>query len=334
MSMKSPKCAALLCAAAPLRQALALAPVMALGVTVLGCGSKLPTGSGDSGGDEEAGDGGGDGSLAWEDLRLQSSASLTEAFASGGGLYAAAEDGQVYLRAEGAWTPINLDTNDALNGIWGRVDGASARVVAVGDSGAIASFDGTAWAAANTLGSVNLESVAGLSEDSLIAVGWGGAFELVGGAWEVQTIPETPQLNHVWTDGTVVVAVGQEGAISTRRGGTWTTTTHESRKALYGVSGTGPNDLWAVGEDGLLLHFDGGAWTEVPTGTTSSLWAVLARSPSEVIVVGSSGVAFRTDGVDIVDLPTGVNNNLYGLSVSIANVVWAVGSQGMTLRLY
>lgn len=334
MSMKSLMCVAPLRAAAPLRRGRALPSMVALGLTLFGCGSKLPTGSEDSGGEEDGGDGGGGGGLAWEDLRLQSSASLTEAFASGGGLYASAEDGRVYLRAEGAWTPIELDTNDALNGIWGRVDGASARVVAVGDSGAIAGFDGTAWTAANTLGSVNLESIAGLSEDNLIAVGWGGAFELVEGAWVVQTVPETPQLNHVWTDGTVVVAVGQEGSIATRRAGTWTTITHESRKALYGVSGTSPNDLWAVGEDGLLLHFDGGAWTEVPTGTTSSLWGVLARSPSEVIVVGSSGVAFRTDGVDIVDLPTGVNNNLYGLSVSIANVVWAVGSQGMTLRLY
>ncbi|MBL8617630.1 MAG: hypothetical protein JNM72_18625 [Deltaproteobacteria bacterium] len=334
MSMKSLMYVAPLRAAGPLRRGRALPSMVALGLTLFGCGSKLPTGSEDSGGEEDGGDGGGAGGLAWEDLRLQSSASLTEAFASGGGLYATAEDGRVYLRAEGAWTPIELDTNDALNGIWGRVDGASARVVAVGDSGAIAGFDGTAWTAANTLGSVNLESIAGLSEDNLIAVGWGGAFELVEGAWVVQTVPETPQLNHVWTDGTVVVAVGQEGSIATRRAGTWTTITHESRKALYGVSGTSPNDLWAVGEDGLLLHFDGGAWTEVPTGTTSSLWGVLARSPSEVIVVGSSGVAFRTDGVDIVDLPTGVNNNLYGLSVSIANVVGGVGSLGMPLRLY
>lgn len=310
--------------------ALLLAPA-----ALTGCGGKLPTGGDDTAGaDDEGGGDDGAAQVAWEDLRLQSAASLTEAFASGGGLYAAAEDGKVYLRAQGAWTPIDLDTNDPLNGIWGRVDGDSAQLVAVGDSGAVATFDGATWTATNTLGSVNLESVAGLSEDSLIAVGWGGAFELVDGAWVTQVVPETPQLNHVWTDGTVIVAVGQDGAIATRRAGTWETTTHASRKALYGVSGSGANDLWAVGEDGLLLRFDGATWTEVPTGTTSSLWAVLARGPGEAIVVGSGGVAFSTDGVEIRDLPTGVNNNLYGISVSIANVVWAVGSQGMTLRLY
>lgn len=313
----------------PLSAALWLAGAASLGA----CGGKLPDDSDDSGDTGAAGGDGGDASLAWEDVRLESASSFTGAFASGAGLYATAEDGKVYLRSQGTWQGFELDTRDPLNGVWGRVDGATVQVVGVGDGGAIATFDGASWSAANALGNANMESIAGVDEQNLIAVGWAGIFELVEGEWVFQAVPENPQFNHVWYDGTVAVAVGEEGAISMRRAGTWTTTFHSSRKKLYGVSGASATELWAVGEGGLLLRYDGSQWTEIPTNTTSSLWAVLARGPNDAVVVGSNGVAFQTDGAEITDLPTGVDNNLYALAVSSTNTVWAVGNRGMTLRL-
>lgn len=316
--------------AAPSRSAWLLVGFAAL----LGaCGGKLPASSDDSGdtGGGEGGDGGA--ALAWEDVRMETASSFTGAFASGTGLYATAEDGKVYLRSQGAWETITLDTRESLNGVWGRVDGATVQVVGVGDGGAIATFDGEQWTAANSLGNANMESIAGVDESDLLAVGWAGIFELIEGEWVYQPVPENPQFNHVWFDGTVAVAVGEDGAISMRRAGTWTTTFHPSGKKLYGVSGASATELWAVGEGGLLLRYDGSQWNEIPTNTTASLWAVLARGANDAVVVGSNGVAFQTDGAEINDLPTGVDNNLYALSASSTNTIWAVGNRGMTLRL-
>ena len=310
-----------------------LALCWAFALPLAACGSKLPAASDDSAAGE--GDGAGDGGaeIAWEDVRYETATSFTGAFASGAGLYATAEDGNVYLRSQGTWQTFEQDTREALNGAWGRVDGSTVQMVAVGDGGTVAAFDGEGWSASNALGNANMESIGGADESDLLAVGWAGIFELIEREWVFQPVPDNPQFNHVWFDGSVAVAVGEDGAISMRRGGTWTTTYHPSGKKLYGVSGSSATELWAVGEDGLLLRYDGSSWNEIPTNTDASLWAVLARGPNDAIVVGSNGVAFRTDGAEVTQLPTGVDNNLYAIAISATNTVWAVGNRGMTLRL-
>jgi hypothetical protein len=59
--------------------------------------------------------------------------------------------------------------------------------------------------------------------------------------------------------------------------------------ALYGVSGTGFNDIWAVGDGGLVLHSDGIVWTaqsNTMIPSTVTLFDVIALSATEIYVVG------------------------------------------------
>jgi hypothetical protein len=318
---------------------LRLSLILIVSLQMAACSEDTPKGKGEDSGDSgagEGGDGGGDGGageVVWEDLSLESNLTLTGCFASGAGLYASAEDGGVYLRSQGTWSRAELTGDEALNGIWGRVDGETVQVMAVGDGGTVATFDGAAWNETRDLGTANMESVSGIYETDLMAVGWGGAFERIDGAWTFQAIDGNPQFNHVWYDGTTAVAVGEEGVIATYRAGVWTTYTHSSRAKLYGVTGTSNGEFWVVGEGGLVLRSSGADWQVVDVGTSASIWAVQAVNGTQVYLGGSNGEAFRTDGVTTEVLNTGTDKNIYAICASSAGVVWATGSLGLTLRL-
>jgi hypothetical protein len=313
-----------------------LARLAAVAVLVAACKPKPEPGDGDDSADSGSGDGadGGGGAVVWDDLRLETSATLTCGFPSGAGFYAAADDGDVYLRQEGAWVSMGLDVDAQLNGVWGQADLSSTSIVAVGDGGVVASFDGTAWAAATDLGTANMEAVSGSSPADLVAVGWGGAYTWDGAAWTFSPIDGNPQFNGVWSDGFTSIAVGEGGAIATRgTDGAWALEEHPSRARLYDVSGDATGEVWAVGEGGTALRRGTAGWEVVETPTAVPLWGVHVVSSTAVYVVGNNGFAARWDGSAWVELPTGVDNNLYNVEASETGTVWAVGNRGMALRL-
>ncbi len=75
---------------------------------------------------------------------------------------------------------------------------------------------------------------------------------------------------------------------------------------VFGVWGSGPNDIWAVGghEDqpatsGVIWQFDGDDWSRqdiASDGNSPILYKVWGRSPTEVYAVGSMGTALHYDG--------------------------------------
>jgi len=281
-----------------------------------------------------SGDGGGDNSsVVWDDLHLESSVTLTGGFASGAGFFATGEDGEVYVRSEGEWRQEGVNSDEPLNGIWGVRTADINYAVVVGDGGTVARLDDSGWGVNQELNTANMEAIDSADGSSLVAVGWGGAYRYEGGAWAFQTMDGNPQFNSVWTDGSVAVAVGQDGVIATSRGGDWTVENLPSRIALNGVSGTGASDIWIVGEDGTVLHNTGSGWEQLDVGTSGTLWSVHAVPSDGAYIVGNNGFAIRHDGTDITELPTGVDNNLYNVTGSGGGVIWAVGNRGATLRL-
>ncbi len=270
--------------------------------------------------------------VVWDELRIESSVTLTGAFPSGAGFYATGDDGEVYLRAEGEWAPMGLDLGEGLNGIWGENSGGVLRMVAVGDGGTVVRYaDG--WTVDATLGTANMEAVAGTSVDDLVAVGWGGAYAWTGAGWEFLPITGNPRFNDVWSDGVNAVAVGEEGVIAVRTSEGWTAEAPAGIVNLTAVSGTSASDIWAVGDAGTVLHYDGTAWTEVESPAQATLWGVVALGADQTYIVGNNGFAARWDGTGWTELPTGVDNNLYDVSVSPDGVIWACGNRGMALRL-
>jgi cysteine-rich repeat protein len=100
---------------------------------------------------------------------------------------------------------------------------------------------------------------------------------------------------------------------------------------LYGVSGTGPSDVYAYGQD-LILHFDGSMWQQMDTRELATsrddvnaflgLWA-FARN--DAFAVGYLGVIARWDGKVWTHMESGVASTLSGVWGSAPDHVFVVG---------
>lgn len=299
------------------------------------CGDKDPA---SAGGDDSAADSGtapddGEDTPVWTDLRLESSQTLTGCYASGAGLFVTTEDGQVWSRAEGAWSQIDLDTDgNALNAIWGTGAGTDATLVVIGDGGTAAQWAAEAWTQAD-VGTANIESIDGPSATDLLAVGGGSYFVWDGSTWSARAIEGNPRLNAVWYGGQVAWAAGEDGLLARWRGEDWETWNHESRVRLYGVGASGSGTVIAAGEAGVVLSWDGATWVALESPTDVSLWALDVDASGVATVVGNNGEAWRYAAGAWTALPTGVDNNLYAVCSSPTGTLWAVGNRGMALRL-
>ncbi|MCB9779043.1 MAG: hypothetical protein H6742_10800 [Alphaproteobacteria bacterium] len=268
----------------------------------------------------------------WTEVSFETSESVTGVYASGvNEAWVSVTGGKVRLFQAGSWndTPIDVDGED-INGIWGSGSGAAATVVAVGDAGYIGQYEGT-WTLTD-VGTANFESVDGPTANNLLAVGWGGLYTNASGTWTFVRLDGDPRFNHIWYDGTVGAAVGEEGVLAIYSGGEWTLSEDEDRRSFYGVSGTGVNDIWAVGEGGVVLHWNGTTWEDRSPDTRKSVWGVWAATVNDVYIVGNQGLAMKLIGGEWTDLPTGVNKNLYAVHGTGVNDVWAVGGFGTALR--
>ena len=76
-------------------------------------------------------------------------------------------------------------------------------------------------------------------------------------------------------------------------GGGWNVVDSPTTALLYGVWGSGPDDVFAVGGGGTVLHYDGQRWTPMRSDSSAILYAVWGPSARETFVVGSNGTIVR-----------------------------------------
>jgi hypothetical protein len=106
--------------------------------------------------------------------------------------------------------------------------------------------------------------------------------------------------------------------------------------SLYGIWGSGPNDVFAVG--GTILHYDGTSWSAMASGTSAVLLGVWGSSSTNVFAVGAGGggvsvppnvkVILHYDGTSwsAMTVPPGPGT-FGGLWGSSATDVFAVGTK-------
>jgi hypothetical protein len=173
-----------------------------------------------------------------------------------------------------------------LNAVWSS---SPTNVVAVGDSGFVVHYDGTAWTP--------------------------------------QTSGTTQHLNAVWgsASGVAIFAVGDGGTILSFDGTSWQTQTSGTAQSLYGIWGASPSDIFAVGGGGTILHYDGNAWTTQNSGSAVALRGVWGTSGSSVYIVGDASTIMRYDGTSWTPQPAGASMDFRGVWGSSPTNVFAVG---------
>ncbi|MBN1337591.1 MAG: hypothetical protein JXB39_16680 [Deltaproteobacteria bacterium] len=282
--------------------------------------------------------------VVWASERAETSELFTGVYASGQGVYATSTGGMIWtFKQSTGWRTEDAGVEEEdLNDIWGIGAGDSVEYFAVGDAGKV--FHVSAGGTNNDdLGTANFEAIGGPGASLLYAVSWGGVYAWDGDVWTYESVPAAAKINDVWATVDVAIAVGENGVILRREGGTegWQPMVSPTSNALFGVGGATIADLWAVGHNGTVINFDGTIWREydmdedtpgVQTITGQSLWDVWGIQNNAVYAVGNNGTAFMYDGDVWVDLPTGVDNNLYAVHGSSGFDVWAVGNRGMTIH--
>jgi hypothetical protein len=193
-----------------------------------------------------------------------------------------------------------------------------------------------------------LLSVNGRAADDVWAVGANvpGEGPLVvhwdGAAWEtLDTRHLTHDLWWTWLEGDAAVwAVGSSGAVARydRTTGEWEVEQLDDAATLFGVWGSGPDDVWVVGSDVSLTsdgarawHYDGVAWSAVAlppaAAAVSALFKVWGRGADDVWMCGAHGMVLRWQGEGWTVVPTGSTAELFTVSGS-DDEVWVAGGAG------
>lgn len=176
----------------------------------------------------------------------------------------------------------------------------------------------------------SLEGVSIVSVTDAWAVGrTGDIVRWNGSAWSAAASPTVEDLFDISllnaTDGW---AVGASGKILRWNGSTWSEFVDVGAEQLNAVSMRSSSDGWAVGESGGIYQWDGVAWGSVASPVGSRLRDVLAVSASDAWAFGTSGKILRWDGVSWSEFVDTGNDDWYdGFAVS-ASDAWLVGNSG------
>ena len=286
--------------------------------------------------------------IQWVDRTIETSTTLTAVYSGGTGAWVVGEGGQSWQLSQGRADPLDTQTQADLLGLWGRGDGTSAEVVAVGYAGTVLDLVADAWVPSEdeALGTVNFEDVDG-SPDDLTAVSATGIYRFDGDRWAFEDNGFNASLRavHVAASGEAW-AVGDNGVVLRRSGGAWESLTGApSGVDLRDVHSNG-TDVYFVGNRGTMWRWNGDGFDVIDTDTAVNLSSVWVAPAGTAYVVGNNGVALRWDpdkpppedadsdavpgGFD--ELPTGTPSNLYAVYGSGEANIWAVGNRGAVFR--
>ncbi|MDD3814611.1 MAG: hypothetical protein PHZ02_08190 [Desulfocapsaceae bacterium] len=253
---------------------------------------------------------------------------------SGGLMYIAGSDGIYSLTSGGStWVQVLADSN-GISDIWGT-DGSDIWAVGdriyhfngSSWSTVISNVD-----PANQWGELN--SVSGSSTSNVLAVGSSGRIlRYQGSAWSsMTTIPEYT-IYDLWHDSdTSLCAVGENGLIIHSNGTSWTPMASATNKSLAAVCGWGNGHFLAAGVGGTVQYYNGSFWTLLTSNTTEDLNDVWCLAPDSAYVVGSNGKILLCDGAGCsVQGTDGTTSNLHAV-YSSALGSYAAGVGGVLMK--
>ena len=221
-------------------------------------------------------------------------------------------------------------TDRVLWSVWGD-DG---QVFAVGDEGAIVTFDGKRWLAHAAPSPLHLHGVWGRRADQVYAVGdFATVIEFDGSHWR--------EIHRLGVDVSAVAVagfgphdlfvVGDEGLILRSDGVGFERIDARTRDALYALWGHDADHVLAVGDFGAILRWNGREWSSFSAGTEAFLYSVGGRALDDIVVVGLSGTTAHFDGRRWSRRATGTNADLLGVA-PLDDARWiAVGTRGTAL---
>lgn len=226
------------------------------------------------------------------------------------------------------WAPVPSGTRATLTSLWGT---GPHDVWATGTGGTVLHFDGSAWTANDPDGpSYDFLAVWGTGPKDVWVAGVAYLVHWDGATWSLTQRDIQTGLFGLWGTGSDdVFAVGDGGAVLRWNGNLWVPQTGGGRGNLHGIWGSGPADIWAVGEDA-ALHWDGTSWQS--SGVLRNFNTIGGARADDVWALGNQGKIAHFDGVRWSPVPSPTKADLVDLWVTGLADIWAVGNSGTVLR--
>ena len=252
-----------------------------------------------------------------EDAGISSSNSVRATFVVDANNYGGVGDDGLVFYYDGQWNIGESGTTKDLLGVYfvNADDGW-----AVGKSGTVVHYDGTAWSTEDIGASKDLNAVSFSDANNGWAVGKGGfVYYYDGSAWSIQdtivvdtTNGTTKDLNAVWAvSPTDVWAGGKSGYIAHFDGVSWSAE-KPGTKDYMAFWFNAPDDGWASQKSGRISHYDGTSWTEEISGVSKTFYGIAFNGTSGFIV-GQSGTLLEYNGSSWSKVTSGTNQDLYGI---------------------
>lgn len=286
--------------------------------------------------------------VQWNDRTIETSTTLNAVYSGGQGAWVVGDNGDTWLISGNQDTRYDTGGTNDVTGLWGRGDGSSVELVAVGFTGTVLTLDADAWVRSGdeALGTTNFEDIDGTISD-FTAVSATGIYRYQNDAWAFENTGFNRALRAVWvTSSGDAWAVGDNGTVIRRVGETWEQLTGVPTGVdLKDVHGNG-DDIYIVGNRGTMLRYVNGDFVEIETDTAINLSGVWVASTGNAYIVGNNGLAWKWDpdkpvedpeDTDAVpggfdELPTNSDANLYAVYGSGEDNIWAVGNRGAAFR--
>ncbi len=233
-------------------------------------------------------------------------------------VYAVGEEGTIYSfnATDGTWTEADSNTDENLNSVWGISFSNTAQDIimfAVGDSGTILYYNGSAWKAVQSVTDKNLQGVWGDTENNFFAVGNSGTIlHYDGSEWGLMDSGTAENLRSVWgSDSSNVFAVGRSGTILHYDGSSWTAQNSGVSAHLNTVYGADSGKIFAGG-NGVILEYNNSTWEKTDIGNDSVFWRdIWGGGEGDIFFVGGKGIilAYTPDTDDVSTTSTIPDNN-------------------------
>lgn len=270
-----------------------------------------------------------------EHWNVQDLGSLIDASGGAGtgvlyGVFAAAPDavwavghtgvGALIIHYDGSsWSsqPLAMATPQPLRAIWGF---GTDKLWAVGDAGAIRSFDGAQWNADKSPTGAALSSVHGLAAHDVWAVGEGIAVHWNGTTWSNANQGLSGTLYALRVDIAAPPPVMDAGVPMPAP------MPMDAGADAGPKEPEGPWSVWAFGEKGHVFRYNGSVWAPLASGTELPLYAATRLAEHTFLAVGEHGQVSRFEADSRRNLSAGSHRNHLAMWGD-GKTTWVVGDE-------
>ncbi len=227
--------------------------------------------------------------------------------------------GSILRNVGGAWTSTQVfGGNIAVNGLHGT---GMLHVVAGGDAGSIAVFNGDTWEPklSNDPQTRDIHGVWAYDTDNIWLTGAGGVvIQHDGKKWNLAEVKGPYYKEKGWADlwGHVTPggdaelwSCGQDGAMLHHTAAEWVDAAARPAAEIPDQVGVTAGDPQAIGDHRFLARWDGATWTTLESGTAKDLHGASVVDGA-ALVAGEDGILLQVDGVEVTVIETGLSGDL------------------------